>query len=125
MKELEDFFKVGNEPTESKIPDLQSQNKSAPSMEEHLKKVSWHAQKESKHFVNEWERKQAEVKKIISTVDSGIAKKAALFEESLGIKDAAFSSLALTVKSKMKTPSILKEYIIFSEILGKPKALRR
>jgi len=48
-----------------------------------------------------------------------------MFEASLDKKDIAFSSIALAVKSKMKNPSTLKEYIIFSEILGKPKALRR
>jgi hypothetical protein len=48
-----------------------------------------------------------------------------MFEESLERKESVYSSIALTVKSKIKNPSTLKEYIIFSEILGKPKALRR
>jgi len=31
----------------------------------------------------------------------------------------------MTVKTKIGNPSTLKEFIIFSEILGKPKAMRR
>ena len=125
MRELEDFFKVGNEPTESSIPEPQTQTEIAPSMEEHLKTDSWHTQTKSEHVVDQWEQKRSEVKKILGSVDSAIEKKAAMFEESLGKKEAIYNSLALAVKSKMKTPSTLKEYIIFSEILGKPKALRR
>jgi len=45
--------------------------------------------------------------------------------ESMEKKESVYSSIAFSVKSKMKNPSTLKEYIIFSEILGKPKALRR
>ena len=125
MRELEDFFKVGNEPTDSSRPEPQTQTESAPSLEEHLKTDSWHTQTKSEHVVDQWEQKRSEVKKILGSVDSAIEKKAAMFEESLGKKEIAYSSLALAVKSKMKTPSILKEYIIFSEVLGKPKALRR
>jgi len=126
LRELEDFFKVGEEPTRQQIPvPIPPQQPKIPNMEEHVRTDSWHAKTESEHYVNEWERKQSEVKKIISSVDSSIEKKAALFEASLDKKDATFSSIALAVKSKMKTPSTLKEYIIFSEILGKPKALRR
>ena len=126
LKELEDFFKVGEESTRQQIPvPVPPEQPKIPDMEEHVRTDSWHAKTESEHYVNEWERKKSEVKKIISSVDSSIEKKAALFEASLDKKDATFSSIALAVKSKMKNPSTLKEYIIFSEILGKPKALRR
>ncbi len=108
-----------------KYVDLQPQSVSVLSMEDHVKTDSWHSQTKSEHVVDKWERKRSEVKKILGSVDSTIEKKAAMFEESLGKKEAVYNSLALAVKSKMKTPSILKEYIIFSEILGKPKALRR
>jgi hypothetical protein len=126
LKELEDFFKVGDEPTKQQIPvPVPPKQPKIPNMEEHVRTDSWHAKTESDHYVDEWERRKSEVKKIISSVDSSIEKKAALFEASLDEKDATFSSIALAVKSKMKSPSTLKEYIIFSEILGKPKALRR
>jgi len=125
LTELEDFFKVGEESTteEESIP--QPQTEPVTTMEEHVKTDSWHAPTESEHVMDRWERKKSEVQKIMSSVDSAIEKKAALFEQSLGKNETAYSTLALAVKSKMKNPSTLKEYIIFSEILGKPKALRR
>ena len=126
LKELEDFFKVGEESTRQQIPvPVPPEQPKIPDMEEHIRTDPWHARTESEHYVDDWERKKSEVKKIISSVDSSIEKKAALFESSLDKKEATFSSIALAVKSKMKNPSTLKEYIIFSEILGKPKALRR
>ena len=126
LRELEDFFKVGEEPGRQQIPvPVPPQQQKAPDMGEHTLTDSWHAKTESEQYVDEWERKRSEVKKIVTSVDSSIEKKAALFEASLDKKDMAYSSIALSVKSKMKNPSTLKEYIIFSEILGKPKALRR
>jgi hypothetical protein len=125
LRELEDFFKVGNEQTERRVPAPQQQTESLPSVEEHTKSEDWKSPTESEHYVDQWERKKTEVKKIISSVDSSIEKKAAMFEESLERKESVYSCFALAVKSKIKNPSTLKEYIIFSEILGKPKALRR
>ena len=125
LRELEDFFKVGDEPTERRIPVPQQESESAPSMEEHIKTDSWHTPTKSEHSVDQWERKRGEVQKILAGVDSAIEKKAALFEESLYTKEPIYNKFALAVKSKIMSPSSLKEYIIFSEILGKPKALRR
>ena len=126
LRELEDFFKVGEEPTGQQIPvPVPAEQPKIPNMEEHVRTDSWHTKTESEHYVNEWERKKSEVKKIVSSVDSSIEKKAAMFEQSLGKKDTTYSSFALAVKTKMKNPSTLKEFIIFSEILGKPKAFRR
>jgi Na+-transporting methylmalonyl-CoA/oxaloacetate decarboxylase gamma subunit len=125
LRELEDFFKVGNEQTDRRVPAPKQQTESLPSAEEHTKSEDWKSPTESEHYVDQWERKKTEVKKIISSVDSSIEKKAAMFEESLERKESVYSSIALAVKSKIKNPSTLKEYIIFSEILGKPKAFRR
>lgn len=125
LRELEDFFKVGNEQSDRRVPAPQQQPESLPSVEEHTKSEDWKSPTESEHYVDQWERKKTEVKKIISSVDSSIEKKAALFEESLERKELVYSSIALSVKLKIKNPSTLKEYVIFSEILGKPKAFRR
>ena len=127
VKELEDFFKVGNEPAGQQIPMPvpQEQPKKMTQIEEHTLDESWHTPTASEHIAGDWERKKEEVSKRIARVDSSVEKKAAMFEESLERKESVYSSIALSVKSKMKNPSTLKEYIIFSEILGKPKALRR
>ncbi|NWG28010.1 MAG: hypothetical protein HXY48_05685 [Ignavibacteriaceae bacterium] len=125
LRELEDFFKVGDESAAQKVPVPQQPADSVPTLDEHTKSESWQTPTSSEHVTDEWERKKSEVKKIIASVDSSIEKKAAMFEESLEKHEPVYSSIALSVKSKMKNPSTLKEYIIFSEILGKPKALRR
>jgi hypothetical protein len=126
----EDYYQteqpeVSAHQTARKVPVPQQPAESVPTLEEHTKSEDWKTQTESEHYVDQWERKKTEVKKIISSVDASIEKKAALFEESLDRKESVYSSIVLSVKSKMKNPSTLKEYIIFSEILGKPKALRR
>jgi len=125
LKELEVFFKVGTEPTKQEIPVPQEPPKKITHIEEQTRREIWQTRTESEHDIEDWEGKKAEVKKRMARVDSSVEKKAALFEESLVKKEAVFSSIALTVKSKIANPSTLKEYIIFSEILGKPKALRR
>ena len=125
LKELEVFFKVGTEPTRQEIPIPEQQPKKMTSIEEHTKSESWKTPTLSEHYADDWERKKEEVSKRVARVDSSVEKKAEMFEESLVRKEALFSSIAMTVKSKIKNPSTLKEYIIFSEILGKPKALRR
>jgi hypothetical protein len=127
LKELEDFFKVGEEPKRKQIPvPGPQQQKEMPDMGEHTQEDSWHSTTVSEHsYTNNWGRKKEEVKKIISKVDASIEKQAAKFEESLQRKETEPGQLALIVKSKLGNPASLKEYIIFSEILGKPKALRR
>jgi len=125
LKELEVFFKVGTEPTKQEIPVPQEPPKKITHLEEQTRRESWQARTESEHLVEDWEGKKVEVIKRMARVDSSVEKKAAMFEESLLKKEAVYSGIALTVKSKIANPSTLKEYIIFSEILGKPKALRR
>ncbi len=125
LRELEDFFKVGDESTERRVPVPQHQPETVTTDEEHTRREIWQEKTKSEHVADDWERKKSEVKKIISSVDSSIEKKAAIFEESLERKESVYSSIALSVISKMKNPSTLKEYIVFSEILGKPKAFRR
>jgi len=125
LKELEVFFKVGTEPTKQEIPIPQEQPKKMTHIEEQTRTESWQTPTLSEHVADVWERKKDEVSKRVARVDSSVEKKAAMFEESLERKEFVYSSIALSVKSKIKKPSTLKEYIIFSEILGKPKALRR
>jgi hypothetical protein len=125
IKELEDFFKVGSEPPEKQTPLIPEPPGKMTHTEERTRREIWQTRTESEHNVEDWERKKAEVTKRMAQVDSGIKKQAARFEESLAKKEVVFSSIVMSVKSKIANPSLLKEYIIFSEILGKPKALRR
>lgn len=125
LKEIEDFFKVGEESTEQKESYSVAQPETITSAGETTRGEGWHEETKSEHVVDDWERKKSEVKKIVAGVDSSIEKKAALFEKSLDRKVSEYTALAELIGSKIKNPATLKEYIIFSEILGKPKALRR
>jgi hypothetical protein len=128
LKEIEDFFKVEtNEPVaETTVAVKVEPQKKMTEIEKQVKDESWHSPTKSEHeFTDDWEKKKEEIKKKIARVDSGIEKQAAKFEELLHMQETVPNQLALLVKSKLVNPSTLKEYIIFSEILGKPKALRR
>jgi len=54
-----------------------------------------------------------------------IEKQASAYEESLERKESAATGITHNIKERLKNPSTLKEYIIISEIIGKPKALKR
>jgi len=127
LKELEDFFKVGSEipgrektvATQSKEPEQMTQS------DEHALDESQHTPTVSEHTFDDWEHKKTEVKKRVARVNTGIEEQAAKFEESLVKKKSVASDISNMIRIRLKQPSSLKEYIIFSEILGKPKALRR
>lgn len=125
LKELEDFFKVGDESPKQKVPVPQEQPEIVKSSEEQMKTDIWKIKTESEHVYDDWERKRQEVSKRVASVDSKVEKQAALFETSLERKAPDYTSFAFAVRTKFKNPTTLKEYIIISEILGKPKALRR
>jgi hypothetical protein len=125
LKELEVFFKVGTEPTKQEIPIPQEQPKKMTKIEEHTLDESWHTPTASEHTADDWEHKKTEVKKRVARVDTGIEEQAAKFEESLVKKKNAASDISAKIRIRLRTPSSLKEYVIISEILGKPKALRR
>ena len=127
LKEIDDFFKVGSESTKQERTEVKPKEpESIIQKEEHSKSESWHSPTASEHsYTNEWERKKEVVKKLISQVDTKIEKQAAKFEESLTKAKPLSVEIVASIKTRIHNPSTLKEYIIFSEILGKPKALRR
>jgi hypothetical protein len=127
LREIEDFFKVGSElPGQERTTTAQPEEPiSIIQSKEQSKPDSWHTPTASEHsYSDNWERKTEEVKKKISQVDSGIEKQAAKFEESLSRVKPERSEIISLIKARFTNPSTLREYIIFSEILGKPKAMR-
>lgn len=125
LEELEDFFKVGEETTVEKLPIPKVPSENIPKIEEHTKVERQEIPTVLEQTEDDWARKKDEVRKRMARVDSGVEKQAALFEESLERKVQFQNDLVLSIRSKFRNPSTLKEYIIFSEILGKPKAFRR
>ena len=136
MKEFENFFKVEGEkesepslekstPPESIQPSLE---RSTPIEIEQRKKdleKSWHQKTESEHrYTNIWERKKAEADKKTARINSDIEKQAAEFEKHLMVKGSTANQISRNIRERLLNPSALKDYIIISEIIGKPKALR-
>lgn len=126
LKELEDFFKVGDESTKIKLPTPhEAQPENVPTVDEHVSTENWKEETFSENIKSEWDKKQEEVKKKISAIDSELKNKSTIVEPSLERREAVFSTFAVLVRSKLNHPDTLKEYVAISEILGKPKALRR
>lgn len=125
LKELEQFFKVG-EPQQKPAP--KPQPKIPPTRVEQKKKTvedSWRTRTDSEHkYEDIWEKKSRDVAQRQKDVDSLTSRQAAKFEEMLNVKKVYSTAFERNIKKRLKHPSSLKEYIVISEILGKPKALK-
>jgi hypothetical protein len=87
---------------------------------------SFHEETASEHtYVDKWERKKKEIDQRKKTINSKIEKEATQFEELLKKDERTGEKLISSFNKKFKDASSLREYVIFSEILGKPKALKR
>lgn len=127
LKELEQFFKVGepqNRPSPKPKPPVTTQ----PVKVEQKKKTvldSWKTKTESEHkYEDFWEKKSRDVAARKKEVDSLTSSKANKFEELLNLKKSYSTAFERNIKNRLRHPSTLKEYIVISEILGKPKALK-
>jgi len=87
---------------------------------------SFHEETASEHsYVDKWERKKKEIDQRKKTISSKIEKEATQFEKLLKKDIRTGEKLISSFNKKFKDASSLREYVIFSEILGKPKALKR
>jgi hypothetical protein len=139
MKEIEDFFKVGGEQTESlpeKAESLETkttvfdESKEQGKFKEHIPDESWHTTTLSEHTYSDFRGRQSAkregtVEKKAVKVDSKIEEQAARFEKQLEKYKPTTSEISKKIKERLKNPASLKDYIIIAEIMNKPKALRR
>ena len=115
LKELENFFKVGNVEENQKENFIETRQKPEPEIKS-----------QASGYKSEWERKKEEVEKVVKTFDKNIEKQSEKFEEQLTYQQTQRTNdMIPRIKGNIRKPNTLKEYIIFSEIIGKPKALRR
>jgi hypothetical protein len=136
MKEFERFFKVETEKeatnelersneTESTQPSLERSTPIEIQQRQKDLERSFNKPTESEHkYTNFWERKKSDLEKKTSKIDSSIEKQAAEFEKHLPVHEQAASEISKKIRARLKDPSTLKDYIIISELMGKPKALR-
>ena len=129
LKDFEDFFKVGKTEEEQQI-----QPQFEPIKEEDLTKKefkdvpkdSFHTKTASEHtFIDPWDVKKTEIDKRKKSISSDIERQATAFEKYLTKPETSATKISRKIKDSIMHPAYLKEYVIISEIMGKPKALKR
>ncbi len=127
-KDRKDYIKVPEESFHKITSSEHSQSEMMRKDRDEYIKVpeeSFHQTSLSEHtFVDPWDKKRKTVEQRKKSIGSKTKKKAEKFEENLEVRDTAATDIIRTIKSRLKDPSSLKEYIIISEIIGKPKALK-
>lgn len=122
LKELENFFKVGTEDEKDEvIPTAKGTvvNEYQTEPEPVLKT-------QSIDYQSMWEKKKAEVENIVSSVDKNIEMQAKKFQEQIeDRKILKTNDLIIRLRKNLSNPATLREYFVFSEIIGKPKSRRR
>jgi hypothetical protein len=137
MKEIENMFKPQS-PQPEKQPERTSIEEKRYKPSEHTEDPEWHEETTSEHAstlsehaatlsehrLENWDDKRKKAKTSNrQTLNEKILKEAEKFEKSLTKKTQVVDVRRNLIK-KLKQPSTLKEYVIISEILGKPKAFQ-
>jgi len=129
MKEFEKFFQVGGpQKKTSKEHNDKEMYEGAKDRDDYITvpEESFHKKTASEHtFIDPWDMKRTEIDKKVARVDKSIEEQASKFEEHLKKKKTAASEISKEIRMRLKDPSSLKDYIIISEIMGKPKSLSR
>ena len=129
LKEIESFFDVGQpQQTEKEVHSDKKMYEGAKDRENYIPvpEQSFHTLTPSEHtFTDTWEIKRKELEKKKEKLSPEIEKRASAYEESLIKRDSAATGIIRDINERLKNPTSLKEYIIISEIIGKPKALKR
>jgi uncharacterized protein YcgL (UPF0745 family) len=129
FKDIEKFFNVGKPQKETSEEHNDEGMYEGATERENYKVVpeeSFHKKTSSEHtFVNPWDKKRKDIKKKVAKVDKSIEEQASKFEEYLQTKETAASEISKEIRTRLNDPASLKDYIIISEIMGKPKSLSR
>ena len=129
LKEIESFFDVGQpQQTEKEVHSDKKMYEGVKDRENYIPvpEQSFHTLTPSEHtFTDPWDIKRKELEKKKEKLSPEIEKWASAYEESLIKKDSAATGIIRDINERLKSPTSLKEYVIISEIIGKPKALKR
>lgn len=129
LKEFEKFFQVGEPQRKSDKEHNDKDLYDGVKEREDYKVVpeeSFHKKSSSEHsFEDSWHKQKAELDKKTSKIDKSVEEQASKFQKYLQKKESAASEISKKIRTRFNDPSSLKDYIIISEIMGKPKSLRR
>lgn len=116
LKEIEGMF---NQPAESTPVEKQTVSETAETEEENYKSPEWHEPSKSEGSLDkEWHRPTTLVD--YEKEKEFMDEKAKEFEKLLN-KKKEVNIVARNIRNLIRNPETLKEYIVISEILGKPK----
>ncbi len=133
MKEIESFFKVGDEEEKQKQREVERKKQPAQhrKFEPEIRQTKSYQQAKEKAPVA-YDTFSEKSKKIKAATDrklrelKNINVDTSFFEKTEGQVISSLSdNFSFNFKSKLKDKSNLKEFVLFSEIIGKPKVLRR
>jgi hypothetical protein len=126
LKEIERMFK-----TDSPVPEKEKTFEDKEIESEHIKTEDWqqptdqeHRTTISEHTFENWDEKKRIAEEKRKAVNEKIIKQAEMFEKSFARTAVGKSDIKKNITQRFNEPASLKEYIIFSEIIGKPKALQ-
>jgi ABC-type Zn2+ transport system substrate-binding protein/surface adhesin len=130
LREVEKMFKTETSYSEKEEETIEAGNKFEPASE-HFETADWHKQTEtehkstlSEHSFESWEDKARKAEEKRKAVNEKIVKQAEAFEKNLRKKSFQQTDIKKTIRQKFRQPTSIKEYVIFSEILGKPKSFQ-
>ena len=130
LKEIEKMFKT-EIPTPQKEREMTLQKENIETPSEHTRSEEWqkpsqqkHKATFSEHTPEMWEDKRRKTEEKRKAVNEKIIRQAEMFEKQLTRMDGEKFEIRRNIMQRFKEPASLKEYIIFSEIIGKPKALQ-
>jgi len=89
------------------------------SLTEHSPTVSEHTIDQSFHRPTDWSKRKK------PKIDSSVERRAESFKKLLEKKRPETNIYNLKIRDTLKNPQSLKEYILISEIIGRPKALKK
>lgn len=129
FKEFENFFNTNIEkPKQQETKSFTPVRETQRNREDYIPvpEKSFHEKTASEHSnVNKWERKRTEIEKKKKAIDTRIEKEASQFEKFLHKEVTPAINVMGSLNQKLKSPSTLREYIVISEILGKPRVHRK
>jgi hypothetical protein len=133
LKEIESFFKIPGEETESRSRRTEEQKVETASEYFETTDLSKKTQPEYKPTLiqsqdqyENWEAKRKRIEEgYRKKVNDKVLKQAEMFEKHLAAKQTYAVDIKRIADNKFKDPASLKEYIVISEILGKPKAFAK
>lgn len=126
LKEIEGMFKGESDSYDKRKmeSEIEKAKMQKVPMEEHTEDKEWHESSASEHELDKSWHRITEFKRDTAS-NALIEKEAERFEHILAEREKEVLFPFDELRKKLYAPETLKDYIVVSEIIGKPKYLRR